>query len=87
MRLPTDLMIPVPVLDRVGNVITRFAKTLEETLFSVFRTADNCLDGARKLQKHEYDKWAKEHSFSVGDRVWLFDPTARRGRANKLILS
>ena len=22
----------------------------------------------------------------MGDRVWLFDPTERRGRANKLIL-
>ena len=86
MRLPTDLMIPVPVSDRVGNFTTRFAKTLEETLFTAFRIADNFLDGARKRQKHEYDKWAKEHSFALGDRVWLFDPTARCGRANKLIL-
>ena len=66
-------------------------KHREETLFTAFHTADNFLDGARKRQKHGYDKWAKEHSFSVGDtemsfRVWLFDPTARRGRANKLVL-
>ena len=87
MRLPTDLMIPVPLPDsRVGNITTHFAKTLKETLFTAFHTADNFLDGARKRQKHGYDKWAKEHSFSVGDRVWLFDPTARRGRANKLVL-
>ena len=86
MRLPTDLMIPVPVPDRVGNVTTRFAKTLEEALFTAFRIADNFLNGARKRRKRGYDKWAKEHSFSVGDRVWLFDPTARRRRANKLIL-
>ena len=87
MRLPTDLMIPVPLPDsRVGNITTHFAKTLKETLFTAFHTADNFLDGARKRQKHGYDKWAKEHSFAVGDRVWLFDPTARRGRANKLVL-
>ena len=79
-------MKPVPLPDRVGNVTTHFAKTLEETLFIAFRTADNFLEGARKGQKHGYDKWAKEHSFLVGNRVWLFDPTARRGRANKLVL-
>ena len=77
MRLPTDLMIPVPVPDRVGNVTTSFAR---------FRIADNSLGGARKRQKCGYDNWAREHSFSVGNRVWLFDPTACCGRANKLIL-
>jgi transposase InsO family protein len=86
MRLPVDLMIPVDPPDGRHHSTTSFARTTKNALSDAFQIANNFLDGARKRQKQGYDKWAKEHPYSVGDRVWLFDPTARRIRANKRVL-
>ena len=86
MRLPVDLLIPVDPPDFQHQSTTSFARTTKNALSDAFQIANSFLDGARKRQKHGYDKWAKEHPYSVGDRVWLFDPTVRRGRANKRVL-
>ena len=87
MQLPVDLMITVDAPNHLPhNSATSYARNLKKVLHDAFEVANKNLDGARKRQKHGYDKWAKEHACSVGTRVWLLDPTVRKGRANKTVL-
>ena len=56
MRMPSDLLIPVPPLDQQEDRTAHFAETVKRTLFDAFQVADSFLDGARIRQKHGYDK-------------------------------
>ena len=86
MRLPIDLMIPTELPDMQYKSTTQYANDVITALQDTFQKANEYLHTARRFQQSGYDKWAKERSFSVGDKVWLYDPTIRKGRANKRIL-
>ena len=79
-------MMPAESADMRYKSTTQYAKDVGTALRDTFQKADEHLDTARRQQQSCYDKWAQERPFSIGARVWLYDPTIRKGRANKRVL-
>ena len=81
MRLPADFIAP-PVPER-GHLQTSYGKKLR-TLESAFQSAQENSQTAHRRQKIGYDRWAKAKQYRVGDQVWWYDPSTRKGRCQKL---
>ena len=82
MRLPADFIAP-PVPER-GHLQSSYGKKLRTTLESAFQSAQENLQTAHRRQKIGYDRWAKAKTCRVGDQVWWYDPSTRKGRCQKL---
>ena len=82
MRLPVDLVAtPIP---EPGYSQTAFGKKLRTTLENAFQSAREGLNTAHQRQKVGYDRWAREKEYRVGDLVWWYDRSTRKGRCQKL---
>ena len=82
MRLPVDLVAtPIP---EPGCSQTAFGKKLRTTLENAFQSARESLNTAHRRQKVGYDRWAREKEYRVGDLVWWYDRSTRKGRCQKL---
>ena len=81
MRLPVDLVAtPIP---EPGYSQTAFGKKLRTTLENAFQSARESLNTAHQRQKVGYDRWAREKEYRVGDLVWWYDRSTRKGRCQK----
>ena len=85
-------VIPVDVMfgrfDREGNdgTIPQYIKEVRKTLKSAYDMIRVNLDVAHKKRKDVKDKHCSETNFSIGDRVWLFNPAVKVGQTKKFSL-
>jgi len=82
LRLPSDLMFGAPP-DKEQST-TDYTTALVEQLHDIHHFARQHLKVASDRMKARYDQLANSASFQVGDRVWLYRPTRRRGKLPKL---
>ena len=61
-----------------------YAQQTRERIRTTNEAAREQLQGTKEKAKKEYDKKTREVEFKVGDKVWLFDESVRRGRSKKL---
>lgn len=85
-RLPLDLLqgnspgLPEQESQSVGN----YVENLRERLGKIHAEVRERMSLRFSRMKACYDKKARQVSFEEGQRVWLFNPQKRRGRAPKL---
>ena len=56
---------------------------LRDRLVEAYDRVKERLDASHRRQKEFYDRCAAAATFCVGDRVWLFTPVVKKGRAHK----
>jgi len=82
LRLPCDLMFRVPP-DKEQST-TDYIAALVERLHDIHQFAHQHLKVASDRMKACYDQLTNSAGFQVGNRVWLYHPTQRRGKSPKL---
>jgi transposase InsO family protein len=89
LQLPLSLVLPNPDFEDgycppVLNDPMGYHENLADNLKLIYSAARANLGNAVKTQKHYYDLKTKSRTFRVGDSVWLYNPTRKRGRSPKL---
>ena len=82
LRLPCDLLFGKP--QDAPSSPDQYVSNLEARLESIHRFARDRINLVSDKMKTRYDARAREPDFKEGDRVWLFNPTRRKGRCPKL---
>ena len=63
---------------------TDYRSVLADRFLEARKLAHDNIELAQQHQKEYYDKKAKEISYNVGERVWLYTPNKRKGLSSKL---
>ena len=80
--LPTEEALSPP--RERGNVdVSSYREALVTDLSEAWKLAQAQTKKAQRKQKANYDRTAKEPPLRVGDRVFLYVPSAKRGKAHK----
>ena len=82
-RLPTDAAL-CPLKARATVDLREYGAELVSKMAEAWDLAQKCIGRAQNRQKTYYDKRSRPHSFTVGDRVFLFKPAEKTGEARKL---
>lgn len=83
MELPIDLAIGNPE-NYSKNTVTEYASLLAKRLETIHEIARNHISIASESQKRLYDRRLCQHSYAVGDMVWLYKPQVKPGLSAKL---
>jgi len=83
VRLPLDIIMGEPV-NRVDNPIS-YAKKLREIMPKIWMIVKQNIERAQNKQKIQYDKKHRDVSYKVGDLVWVYKPTRKKGLTDKLV--
>ena len=82
-RLPTDEVLNVPVDQR--NIDLRdYKKEMTHRFSTAWQLAQVEISKAQGRQKKFHDKGAKQPILQVGDRVFVYNPSKKQGKAYKL---
>lgn len=81
-QLPTDAALCVPK-SRYTVDLDDYKTGLVESLSEAWELARAEVKKAQSRQKKYYDRQAKEPKFRVGDRVFVYMPSAKKGKAHK----
>lgn len=82
-RLPIDVNFLQP-----ANVSTSVNEHRQRIVESVERSQNIARENIQKAQqkmKAQYDKYAKERQFVVGQKVWIYTPKTKKGLSRKLL--
>ena len=82
ITLPVDLMLPPPIPDEMPE--QEYVADVREKLLIVHENAREKLGLAAERQAKLYDRNTVQRKFIVGDWVWLYDASRRRGVCPKL---
>ena len=80
-RLPTETALSAPV-DRKELDLGEYGRNLVSNLTQAWENARETIKWSQKRQKAVYDRKSKA-VFKEGDRVFLFKPAAKSGKAHK----
>ncbi|XP_064646278.1 uncharacterized protein LOC135499461 [Lineus longissimus] len=83
-RLPVDVVYGCPTKDYWSSA-SRYSKAVFQELQEAFQEAQKTATISQERQKNVYDKWARNHPYQVGDKVWLHT-TVSKDRHRKLAL-
>jgi hypothetical protein len=83
VAMPVDVVFGLPP-ENEGQEITEHVAELRKRLEIVYEFSRENLRKACFQQKSNYDKRAKTKHYNVGDLVWLWTPSRRRGISPKL---
>ena len=81
-QLPTDAMLSPPV-DRHNVDVDDFKSEMTLHMSEAWELARASVKKAQHRQKKQYNRRAKSANFKTGDRVFVFMPGAKRGKAYK----
>ena len=81
--LPTDEALHVP-MDQSTINIGDYKEQMSQRFSMAWRLAHLGIDKAQERQKCSHDKLAKQPIIQIGDRVFVFSPAKKRGKAYKL---
>ena len=81
-RFPMDISLSKP--DELYNNTDNYRSVLINRFIEAHKLAHDNIELAQQRQKANYDKKAKEVSYSIGQRAWLFTPNNRKGLSSKL---
>ena len=84
-RLPIEDALTVPV-DRRPVSVSDYKSDLQLRLTTAWELARTNINRAQKAQKKLHDKRAKEPPIQVGDRVYVYMPMKKLGKAHKFAL-
>ena len=81
--VPLHLVTGNPSSDQTAGP-DAYVVQLSQVFEKVFQLARHCVKEAAHLRKKQYDVGTKEFQFSVGQPVWLYNPTKNEGTCTKL---
>ena len=90
MVLGRDVVLPLHLV--TGNPNAKnwsvdpddYVTQVRQVYEKAFEMARHCLKKAADLRKKRYDMGTREFQFTVGQPVWLHDPTRNKGTCRKL---
>ena len=82
-RLPTDEVLNVPV-DRRNIDLRDYKEEMTHRFSTAWQLAQAEISKAQGRQKKFHDKGAKQPILQVGDRVFVYNPAKKQGKAYKL---
>ena len=82
-QLPTSEMLE-PQVDRVTYNLDDYKTEMVKHMSNAWKLAQENVKRAQKSQKKYYDKSVQEHKVKQGDRVFIYMPSAKKGKAHKL---
>ena len=82
-QLPTSEMLE-PQVDRVTYNLDDYKTEMVKHMSDAWKLAQENVKRAQKSQKKYYDKSVQEHKVKQGDRVFIYMPSAKKGKAHKL---
>ena len=80
--LPIDILIGI--LPTQHKEVPAFVADLNRSLSAVYSTVSTNIHSAHQHNKTKYDKESTSNHYSVGDIVWLYNPTIKTGQTKKL---
>lgn len=83
LPMPSHLEFKSPELEG-GREPVDYVKELEGVFLETHEVARANLRGAFRRQKEHYDRTSNHYDLSVGEEVWLFNPTRKIGVSPKL---
>lgn len=83
LRLPLDVQYELPD-NSSSKYYSEYVLNAKERFLRAYETVRDNISHAQKTMKDYYDRKAYGEEFSVGDRVWYFDPRVKKGRSTKL---
>lgn len=84
LRLPVDLMMPLPPQEEEQETTTHFVLALRERLRQAQMNARRHLNMTSQAMKLRKDVGATRDALGPGDKVWLYNPKRRKGLSPKL---
>ena len=84
VALPTDLLLGSFPDQKHRSSDLPYLHEVKEKLKEIHEIARENLEKSFDRQKRLYDHHANAHSYNVGDSVFLFDPTKKKGISPKL---
>ena len=85
-RLPTDEVLKTPV-DRRNIDLRDYKEEMTHRFSTAWQLAQAEISKAQGWQKKLHDKGAKQPILQVGDRVFVYNPSKKQGKAYKLARS
>ena len=82
-QLPTSEMSE-PQIDRITYNLDDYKTEMVKHMSEAWKLAQENVKHAQKSQKKHYDKGVREHKVKEGDRVFVYMPSAKKGKAHKL---
>ena len=82
-QLPTSEMLE-PQVDRISYNLDDYKSEMVRHTSEAWKLAKDNVKRAQKSQKKQYDKTVHEHKVKQGDRVFVYMPSAKKGKAHKL---
>ena len=82
-QLPTSEMLE-PQIDRITYNLDDYKTEMVKHMSEAWKLAQENVKHAQKSQKKHYDKGVREHKVKEGDRVFVYMPSAKKGKAHKL---
>lgn len=82
-RLPPDVSLLPPT--EVSSSIVEYRNRIVQQVETAQSTARCNIQRAQQLMKAQYDKKAKDASFQLGQRVWVYTPKGKKGLSKKLL--
>ena len=80
---PVELVYPLPPKEK-PELVDQYCATLRDSLERAHDTARDKLQSVVNLRKRDYDIKIKQHSFDVGDRVYILNFASKPGKGRKL---
>ena len=82
LRLPSDLVFGSPMSEEFE--VSDYAEDLRQKLLTIHAQVRNRIKIESDRMKTRYDIKATGRTFEAGEKVWLYNPTRRKGRSPKL---
>ncbi|CAG2219638.1 unnamed protein product [Mytilus edulis] len=85
IELPIDLIYgPHPQTENITDCSNEYLEKLQSNIFRVHNLARDKMIASSDRQKRQYDHKINARKYSVGDAVWVFNPTKTKGKSPKL---
>ena len=82
-QLPTSEMLE-PQVDRISYNLDDYKSEMVRHMSEAWKLAQENVKHAQKSQKKYYDKTVHEHKIKQGERVFVYMPSSKKGKAHKL---
>ena len=86
LPMPTHLLSKEHESEENSPNVPSYVQKIQENLWEVHDLARNHLDGAHQRQKRNFDKNVNDPKFIIGEHVWMFNPTKKKGLSPKLMM-
>ena len=83
LRLPLDVQYELPD-NSSAKSCSEYVVSAKERFLQAFEVVRDNLGQAQKTMKDYYDRKAYGTGFTVGDKVWYYDPRVKKGCSTKL---